>query len=95
MAEEKFHKSDHKDWDSNSGAKTICQWRAQNGSGPNSGDKNDLSKDDESQLTVRMEISCSPWSLDRLTWIWIKLEPEGELLLKGDKTACWSCEGKA
>ena len=25
--------------DSNSGAKTICQWRAQNGSGPNSGVK--------------------------------------------------------
>ena len=38
-----------------------------------------LSKDDESQLTVRVEISCSLWSLDRWTWIWIKMEPQGEL----------------
>ena len=53
-----------------------------------------MSKDDESQLTVRVEISCSLWSLDQLTWIWTKMEPEGELLLRSDKTACWSCEGK-
>ena len=53
-----------------------------------------MSKDDESQLTVRVEISCSLWSLDLLTWIWIKLEPEGEPLLRGDKTACWSYESK-
>ena len=38
-----------------------------------------LSKDDESQLTVRVEISCSLWSLDRWTWIRIKMEPQGEL----------------
>ena len=53
-----------------------------------------MSKDDESQLTVRVEIFCSLWSLDLLTWIWIKREPEGEPLLRGDKTACWSYEGK-
>ena len=45
-----------------------------------------MSKDDESQLTVRVEISCSLWSLDRLTWI--KMEPEGELLLR----SLWSLD---
>ena len=38
-----------------------------------------MSKDDESQLTVRVEISYSLWSLDRWTWIRIKMEPQGEL----------------
>ena len=43
---------------------------------------------------MSVEISCSLWSLDLLTWVWTKLEPEGEPLLRCDKTACWSYEGK-
>lgn len=54
----------------------------------------DDDEDDESQLTVSVEISCSLWSLDLLTWVWTKLEPEGEPPLRCDKTACWSYEGK-
>ena len=55
-----------------------CWEEAVRGNDSKSGAKTiHLSKDDESQRTVRTEISCSLWSLDR--WIWIKMEPQEEL----------------
>jgi len=59
-------------------------------------EENDPSDEDEDdpQLAMSVEISSGLWALDLLTWVWTKLEPEGEPPLRCDKTACWSYKDK-
>lgn len=57
-------------------------------------DEEEDDDDDESRMAMSVEISYSLWALDLLTWVWVKLEPEGEPPLRCDKTACWSYEDK-
>jgi len=53
-------------------------------------DDNGESDTETDDLIPAVQISNSLWRLDLLTWVWTKLEPEGERPLRCDKTACWS-----
>jgi len=53
-------------------------------------DEEEEDEEGEEELAMSVEISCSLWVLDLLTWTWTRLQPGGEPPLRCDKTACWS-----